>query len=371
MVFAVCVGFTACAADDDDDVAAPSGTKDAAVPPDDGPSVAGKSGSGGRSGAGGSAGAGASGTGGSGGRPESDAGSTGTATSVQDRCIIEPCGKSQLPAQPELEFLEDTGEGWQRLMEMDWHLAAGAEGYRCMTFTVREDVFISAFNAQVPTGTHHATFGISAEPTEPDSVYPCGVGNQGERKLQGAGAGTEPTTLPDGVAMPVRAGNQIFMNLHLFNVSDQALSGRSGMWIKTVPAADVEHEAETVLAGPLQLNIPVGRSTQTGSCTLRADATLYALAPHMHQKGVHMRATVMTAGGERVLYDDAYDFSHQLLHDIDDVQLKAGNRVELECTYMNDTELPLRWGDSSLQEMCFISLNLYPAIGYGSLPCSG
>jgi hypothetical protein len=38
---------------------------------------------------------------------------------------------------------------------------------------------------------------------------------------------------------------------------------------------------------------------------------------------------------------------------------------------MNDTELPLRWGDSSLQEMCFISLNLYPAIGYGSLPCSG
>jgi hypothetical protein len=359
VAFAVCVGLTACAADDDDAIAAPGGKrdaggdepsqpneKDAAIAPvDAAPSKP---------------------------PPTKLDARVGLGDDVvQDRCIIEPCETSRLPAQPELEFLEEMGEGWQRLMEVDWHLAAGAEGYRCMTFTVPEDVFIVAFNPQVPLGTHHATFGVNVQPSQSDRVYACGVGSEGERRLQGAGAGTKPSELPDGVAMPVRKGNQIFMNLHLFNVSEEARTGRSGMWIKTVPAAEVEHEAETVLAGPLQLNIPVGRSTQTGSCTLREDATLYALAPHMHQKGVHLRATTTSGGTERVLYDDAYDFSHQLLHDIDDVQLKAGDRVNLECTYVNDTDQPLRWGDSSLQEMCFIGLNLYPAIGYGNFPCSG
>jgi hypothetical protein len=161
------------------------------------------------------------------------------------------------------------------------------------------------------------------------------------------------------------------MNLHLFNVGEDALEGRSGMWIKTVPGEDVVHEAENVLAGPLSLDIPVGRSTQTGSCTLRADATVFSVGPHMHQSGIHLRATATTAAGEVEIYDGDYDFFHQIAYDVDALELKAGDRVNLECTYQNDTDRPLSWGDSSLDEMCFIGLGLYPAIGYGSLPCSG
>ena len=28
------------------------------------------------------------------------------------------------------------------------------------------------------------------------------------------------------------------------------------------------------------------------------------------------------------------------------------------------------WGDSAFDEMCFINLSVYPAIGYGAPPCS-
>jgi hypothetical protein len=238
-----------------------------------------------------------------------------------------------------------------------------------MTLTVPEDVYITEFHPQAPAGTHHVTFGVSLEPAGPDQVTACGVGNMGERRLQGSGAGTEPTVLPEGVAMPVRRGEQVFMNLHLFNVTEQVLAGRSGMWIKTVPREQVVHEAENVLAGPLSLEIPPGRSTQGGGCTLRADATIFGVGPHMHQKGVHLRATARTADGELVLYDGEYDFNHQVAHDIEDVTLRAGDRVEVECTYENDTGATLQWGDSSLDEMCFVGLGLYPAIGYGSLPC--
>jgi hypothetical protein len=289
---------------------------------------------------------------------------------VQDRCLTGNCEPTQLPVQPELAFLEDMGDGWQRLMEADWQLAAGSEGYRCMTLTIPEDIYIVAFEPQSPLGTHHATFGVNDRPSESDRVVACGVGTAGERKLQGSGAGTEASELPPGVAMPIHAGEQVLMNLHLFNVNDAPLSGRSGMWIKTVPKDQVVHEAETVLAGPLSLDIPVGRATTGGSCTLRADATLFAVGPHMHQHGVHQRVTATTAAGEVMIYDAEYDFDHQLYYPVDELQLHAGDRVNVECTYLNDTDAPLHWGDSSLAEMCFTSLSLYPAVGYGSLPCS-
>ncbi|HEX6239915.1 MAG TPA: hypothetical protein VFZ61_03435 [Polyangiales bacterium] len=299
--------------------------------------------------------------------PASDAAlSSGT---TQDRCLKPGCVPSRLPGQPALTFLEDMGDGWKRLMEADWQLAAGAEGYRCMRLTVPEDVYVIAFSPQSPGGTHHATFGISSAPTGPDEVVACDVTATGTRRLQGSGAGSKPSELPDGVAMRLRKGEQILMNLHLFNLSDAAITGRSGMWIKTATADEVKIEAEAVLAGPLALSIPSGRSIQRGSCTMRADATIYGVSPHMHQLGVHLKATAQGAGGETMIYDGAYDFSHQLFHDIPDVQLKKGDVVRVECTYQNDTTRTVSWGDSSLDEMCFVGLGLYPAIGYGGSPC--
>jgi Copper type II ascorbate-dependent monooxygenase, C-terminal domain len=291
------------------------------------------------------------------------------APTTTDRCLRPPCQLSHLPAQPQLAFLEDMGDGWKRMMEAEWELAAGTEGYRCMTLTLPEDVYVTGFAPQSPLGTHHATFGISAEASGPDTVVACGVGATGSRRLQGSGAGSEPSLLPAGVAMPLRKGEQIAMNLHLFNLTTTTLRGRSGMWIRTARAADVQVEAEAVLAGPLTLNIPSGRSTQRGGCTIRADATIYGVAPHMHQNGVHLRASVKRAEGELVVYDGNYDFNHQLFHDIPDMQLKMGDVVNVECTYQNESGKTINWGDSSLDEMCFLGLGLYPAIGYGGLPC--
>jgi hypothetical protein len=289
---------------------------------------------------------------------------------VLDNCYSAQCEPSLLVPQEDLEFLEDMGDGWKRLMEADWHLAASSEGYRCMTFTVPEDVMITAFFPQNAPGTHHATFGVSAQAVGPDSIVGCGVGTVGERKLQGSGAGTEATQLPPGVAMRLRAGEQIHMNLHLFNVHEDPLRGRSGMWIKTIEESEVEHEAESVLAGPLQLFVPVGRSTQTGTCTMAHDVTIFAVGPHMHQTGVHMRATATSGSKTFELHDGDYDFTHQLVYPIEEVELKQGDVVSIECTYENGTDAPIAWGDSTLDEMCFIGLSLYPGGGFGSLPCA-
>jgi len=290
---------------------------------------------------------------------------------VQDRCVsASSCGLSTMPAQPELEFLEDMGDGWRRLMELDWHVAAEAEGYRCKTFTIPEDVFVTAFAPQVPPGTHHTAFPVSAAPTLTDSVFACDVNSRGERGLQAAGVGSDPADLPPGVAMELRAGQQVFMNLHLFNPRETDLQGRSGMWVKTVPEAEVEQQAEVVLVGPLMLEIPVGQSKHGSSCTVREDATIFAVAPHMHFTGVHARATLTSASGETVLHDGPFDPYDGGYYDFDALEVKAGDKLNVECTFENTGDKTLFWGDSALAEMCFINFSLYPALPYGNGPCT-
>ena len=100
------------------------------------------------------------------------------------------------------------------------------------------------------------------------------------------------------------------------------------------------------------------------------DVTIFAVHPHMHQKGVHMRATATVRGEKVELFDGPYDFTHQLVYPIEEVRVKQGTAVEIECTYENDTDQPIAWGDSTLAEMCFMGLSLYPAGGFGSFPCA-
>jgi hypothetical protein len=296
---------------------------------------------------------------------DASASDAGSFSGPLDRCLEGSCPPPTLAPQPGYEFLSDAGDGWLRLIEAAWELAPHSEGYRCVRKTMPEDVYITAFAPLSPPGTHHTTLHVETAGVSPDGVTVCGVGAGGTRRLQGAGVGTEPSVLPAGVAMKVAAGEQLMVNLHLFNFGAARLTGTSGTRIKRVPLAEVEHLAEVVLAGPLGLNIPPGRVTQSGNCTLRSAATIYSLNPHMHQLGKHMKVTLRGENGDRVLLDQAYDFTHQLLHPIEPVQVEAGDRVNIECTYLNDTPRDVTWGDSSLDEMCFVGVGLYPAFGGG------
>jgi hypothetical protein len=285
-----------------------------------------------------------------------------------DRCFDGACDPAVLPEQAQLPFLDDVGDGWQRLMQADWQLGPHSEGYRCAYKTVPQDVYIVAFSPLTPPGTHHTTLEIHPGGEDGlDSVSWCAGGTAtGVRQLQGSGVGTKPVQLPPGVAMKVAKGEMLVMNLHLFNVGDAVLTGTSGMWVKTVPAETAVQIAEVVLAGPISLDIPDGRSIQSGRCTFNQPATIYSLGPHMHQLGVHMRVTAHSSiSGEHVIYDANYDFTHQFVYPIELLEMAAGDWLSLECTYENTTGETVFWGDSSLTEMCFVNVGRFPAAGEG------
>jgi hypothetical protein len=292
---------------------------------------------------------------------QSDAGAA-EAPAAESSNAAGTVGREALPTRAEPAKQADISD-WQKLVDGAWELAGGEEGYRCARLTATEDLYIKEFQPIAPLGTHHTLLSVNEEPTGPDGIEECGANDNGHVTLLGSGVGENYSSgpLPEGVAYKIPKGSQVNLNLHLFNVQDDALEGVSGVKIRTTTADKVKQFAQVTLAGTVQLAIPKGKSTSKGTCTLKNDATLFAVSPHMHQLGSHLKAVAKPQGAEPVtLYDGPYDFNEQRQYPADMLKLSAGDTVEVECTYDNTTDREVMFGESSLDEMCFIGLYRFP-----------
>ncbi len=256
---------------------------------------------------------------------------------------------------------------WVTLIEGDWSLPSGTEGYYCVTTTMTEDVWVAAFRPLGPEGTHHTvlTKGGFGE----DGVFPCDFSTNGQNMLYGSGVGSDEMILPEGVAMRLSAGDKLLLNLHLFNAGGSELTGVSGTEVRLIAASEVEFEAQATLAGTFGIALdPQSEGSATGSCSLGDKVNLFAVGPHMHQFGTRMVVTAELQSGPVVVHDAPYSFEDQLAYMIaPSVTLDVGDTVRVDCSYNNTSNQPVSFGDSSNAEMCFATLWVYPPPATGLL----
>ena len=264
---------------------------------------------------------------------------------------------------------------WQSLMEGDWSLAAGEEGYYCVYATVPRDMYVKAFRPIIPNGTHHTVL-TRYDGTTPDGIVRCGVNTNGQSMIYGSGVGSPDFVFPTGVGLHFTAGQRLLLNLHLYNASDEPLTGRSGTLFQEGTAAEVQNLAEVVLAGPtFTLSVPTGVSTQTGTCQISSVTSepiqVFALSQHMHKLGRNLRTTIQRGSETFTLQDIPYNFeqqSFQLKTPV--VELRPGDVLTTHCTFDNNTGATVTFGESSNDEMCFSDLFYYPAQG-ANFVCTG
>jgi hypothetical protein len=253
-------------------------------------------------------------------------------------------------------------DGYVRLISGDWSLPPSSEKYLCVRLTATKDTYVRSIRPLAPAGTHHTVLMIGA-PDGPDGITECTSALM-KPAIYASGIGTQLLELPPGVAVHVRPGQQLLLNLHLNNASDGAITGTSGIEVLEAPAGTVQHEAGVVLIGKaLGLAIPPNMSTQTGRCTTPANVTMFAVAPHMHMLGRHMKVSYANADqtGARVLHDQPYSFDEQRFGMLAPALVtKAGGQVTVECTYFNPTGQTVYFGESSSQEMCYALGFVYP-----------
>jgi hypothetical protein len=121
-----------------------------------------------------------------------------------------------------------------------------------------------------------------------------------------------------------------------------------------------------VMAEPGAQDAPVkGRCDVLGSEPVH----LMSATPHAHTYARRVRFTVKKKDGtEIVMRDGPFVFAEQQSYPlIPEVILEQGDRVETNCYYTNDSTRQVRFGESTLDEMCFNFAMYYPA---GALKCA-
>jgi hypothetical protein len=242
------------------------------------------------------------------------------------------------------------------LISGDWSLQPDSENYVCVRKTITEDMFIKTILPIAPPGTHHFVLMVG-DPDAPDGTTSCDS-SLSKPAIFASGVGVQPLTMPDGIAVHIAAGQQLLLNLHLFNAGDTVLTGTSGIAMETSPPVDAAHSAGVILAGKtLGLTVATGVTTQDATCTTTAGTTFFAISPHMHLLGTHLTAEYNGA----TVYDSDYAFDEQQFRPITPVVTTASGKYHVTCTYANYSGQTVKFGESTEDEMCFAITFAYPA----------
>lgn len=274
-------------------------------------------------------------------------------------------GDAQVDAQVDVGIDGSEEPTWSVLVERGWTLDALSEAYKCRRIQVPEDMYITGFSAMAPPGTHHTLLTLSPGGTV-EGDHDCLAQNLDPALLFASGIGTGELLFPEGVAMRLSAGQYVTLNLHLFNATDEVLAHTSGIRVRTVPASQVEHEADMMFVGTTDIAVPGTNQPYkvSGGCTAPTTWHVFTIWPHMHAYAKRQQVSIVRVGGAvESLLDIGYTFQEQKNYPMAERQLDAGDRIEVTCTYQNGTGMTVYYGDSATEEMCFAGMYKYPAGG--------
>jgi hypothetical protein len=252
------------------------------------------------------------------------------------------------PASPDAPGPDaSTYDTWQPLIHKAWSLGPGDEKTSDLTIdTTERDIYVGGMRPLAPQGTHHTL------------LY---RGIEGTNMIYASGVGTGELRFPPGLGFKLDAGTALGLQLHVYNTTENTLTGTSGVEFYEVDPASVTDEVDLFLPGPIDFTLPMHEvSTLTSTCTVKEPYKIFALFPHMHQLGTHFKTTLTINGEERVLHDADFDFEHQDVITFEPIQLNVGDKITSTCTWNNTTDGDVTNGESSDTEMCFSILYRFP-----------
>jgi hypothetical protein len=123
--------------------------------------------------------------------------------------------------------------------------------------------------------------------------------------------------------------------------------------------------AWTVWTGTPTFTIPANTTgfDVNANCTVTGDWQIIGVAPHMHNLGTRFTTSSSAAGANTCLMTiPRWDFNWQGGYGLQKpVTLKAGDTIATKCTYNNNTAVPVSFGESTGNEMCFGFLTVIAA----------
>jgi hypothetical protein len=244
-------------------------------------------------------------------------------------------------------------------------LQPGDEKYFCFAMNLPKDrdIVITKLTPTYGEGTHHILFSQTLAP-EPDGMAECNVLIRTTWiPLYAGGKDSGPLELPPMTGFkPLNKGQQVVMQLHLQNTTDQPITAKTSVRVDYEDASPDIVPASIYGFDDRMLSIPAHTAAAQNemNCTVDRDLNVFAVLGHMHKHGVHLDVSRGAAAGDEMLYQEDWNFEVQPITPMS-FQVHKGDNLWLRCTHRNDGDAALTYGESSDTEMCAFLVYYAPA----------
>ncbi|MFO0624079.1 MAG: hypothetical protein U0325_00565 [Polyangiales bacterium] len=279
--------------------------------------------------------------------------------------VLLSCSGATPPSDAAVEAgLGPPPAGGQQLASDPYTLQPGQERYYCYTFrSPNRETAVTAVQALSGQLVHHVALFQTTAP-EPEGFSECNVLIRTSwRPIWAGGTGRREFRLPENVGFRVPANTQYLIQYHLQNTRPTPVTERSGLNLAYAPDPSRVTPAGIYALGSFSLEIPARAQgfQQVIDCMADRELRVFAAFPHMHKLGTRVR---FEAGASRdalsTLYRiDPWPFGDQPLDPVD-FTIRPGTHLRATCEWNNPHNRPVRFGESSDDEMCIFTMFYYP-----------
>lgn len=225
-------------------------------------------------------------------------------------------------------------------------------------FDVKPDQRQEVHHAVLFAASREEAARLDAEDAEPGWTCYGSAGGNISKILGGWAPGAGATRFPGGTGVGLYSGDVVVIQMH-YNTS------------RTAPVPDRSSVALQFAKNPISyraLMFPMYVDdfavpphsmgyTKSNEAEVPLSNNVWGGIPHMHTRGRKIRVEKVSATGEATCLLDvpAWNFAWQQFYFLKaprGVTIEAGEKLRQTCTWDNDTDQTLQWGEGTEDEMC-------------------
>jgi hypothetical protein len=254
-------------------------------------------------------------------------------------------------------------------------LPAGIETTKCIVspFGNTQAVVIQGFDSTLALGSHHLIVYLTTaavQPTPVDCTPFTSVVSGSDVPLAIIDRKQVDFVMPQGIGLDIPANANIRIEAHYINTTSTDLQGHGLVTFHAVPKATAPayQPASFLFYGTALFTIPPNSTYSTAPIFQVGPAgTQYFLAmTHQHRLGTGVYAWASAQPGDMsnqlVADKDWSNPSWKLLSPMVSFNGKSG--LTFQCDWTNTTTQSVSFGESALDEMCFVGGYYYPSKGF-------
>jgi hypothetical protein len=267
-------------------------------------------------------------------------------------------------------------------------VAAGQEETVCIYKRLDNDndIMATSFIADLAPGSHHLIVyrsSVTTEDLDPTACVPfLGLTDQSEVPFLLVGKPHFEQTFPANVGILLPAHQMVKIEAHYINTGSTQIEGQGSVEIHGMPASQATgyQAADWGFWGTKNFDIPPKSSATTGVLFEKgvAGTTAFAISSHQHELGTRVQAWTSHGASQSDAGPDAgatIDQGTQVLDNKDwsnpafpalepPIAFDGTNGFAYQCDWNNTTDQDVQFGESALNEMCFIGFYYYPSQGF-------